>query len=389
NREIIPSSKPQPIDPAFWPEKIPGKSHCSKCSLCETSYVTHVRDACAFLGDGMKRNIDGLEGFVHGRVQNLEDLAWGDSDANAAKEARFSVMHHLMMLARGRHIFDAQWTGCVTGIAVSMLEAGMVDAVVCISCKVDGDAKWSEPEPILARSVTEVMRGRGVKSALAPSLNILDELRDSPDIKKLLFCGDGCAVQAFRAIQHELLVDEVYVLGTNCADNSPTPEDAREFLRLSVPEITGSMNVLEYEFMQDFRVHVKYDNGSGSQSPSYERKPYFSLQFATHVSALSSGRLELGPEATGKGTHENFALATVSSYNILQQMVGSKIKTQGLPRFLGELMATIMTNVGPKGVSFARYSVDYHSLRNYLHCLDFWVSASYATTWKQKRHSES
>jgi coenzyme F420-reducing hydrogenase beta subunit len=179
-----------------------------------------------------------------------------------------------MMLARGR-IPDAQWTGCVTGIAVSMLEAGKVDAVVCIACREDGNDPWSEPEPILARSVKEVMRGRGVKPVLAPSLRILDELRESPDVKKLLFCGVGCAVQAFRAIQHELLLEEVYVLGTNCADNSPTPEDAREFLRRSVPEIAGSKQVLGYEFMQDFRVHVKYDDGSGSSAPSYERKPYF------------------------------------------------------------------------------------------------------------------
>ena len=265
--ESIPSSRPQPIDPAFWPSKFPAKSHCSKCGLCETSYVTHVKDACAFLGEGMKRNIDGLEEIVHGRKRNLEDMVWGDSGG-------FGVMLRPMLLARGRRIPEAQWTGCVTGIAVSMLEAGMVDAVVCIASKADGDSGWCDPEPILARSVTEVLRGRGVKPALAPSLRVLDEIKDS-DIKKLLFCGVGCAVQAFRAIQHELQLEQVYVLGTNCADNSPTPEDAREFLRRSVPEITESKKVLGYEFMQDFRVHVKYDDGSGSPSPSYERKPYF------------------------------------------------------------------------------------------------------------------
>lgn len=48
------------------------------------------------------------------------------------------------------------------------------------------------------------------------------------------------------------------------------------------------------------------------------------------------------------------------------------MKTQGMPRFLGEILATIMTHVGPNGVSFARYSIDYHILRNYLHCVDSW-----------------
>ena len=89
-------------------------------------------------------------------------------------------------------------------------------------------------------------------------------------------------------------------------------------------------------------------------------------------SAISAGRLQLGPDATGKGTHEKVAMATVSSDNLVQKMVGGEMKTEGMPRFLGEIMATVMTGVGPKGVSFARYSIDYHILRNYLHCLDVW-----------------
>ena len=265
--------------------------------------MTHVVDACAFLGEGMKRNIDGLEATVHaGRTRNLQDMVWdrgaSSTTCSSADEARFGVLYRPMMLARGKGIPNAQWTGCVTGIAISMLEAGMVDAVVCIASKdtsndEDGNGRsngWSNPEPILARSVSEVLRGRGVKPALAPSLRVLDELKESPDIKKLLFCGVGCAVQAFRAIQHTLGLEEVYVLGTNCADNSPTSEDAREFLQRSVPDIAtdGTNTILGYEFMQDFRVHVKYDDGSSdtTSSPSYERTPYFCELSMSIVSEL-------------------------------------------------------------------------------------------------------
>ncbi|KAL9191107.1 hypothetical protein ACHAXT_000813 [Thalassiosira profunda] len=418
------NAPPLPIDPSGWPEKFPAKSHCSKCGLCETSYVTHVSDACAFLGEGMKRNIDGLEEAVHGRKRKLDGVVWNGASAEGAEEARFGVMHRPMALARGK-VKNAQWTGCVTSIALSMLEAGMVDAVVCIASKDDdGDGGgWSNPEPILARTVEDVLRGRGVKPALAPSLRVLDELKASPDIKRLLFCGVGCAVQAFRAIEHQLDLDETYVLGTNCVDNSPTPEDAQKFLRQSVPEIDEG-KILGYEFMQDFRVHVKYDGKDSSSTPSYERTPYFCLpgdvaEFAIAESclacfdytnsladvvvgymaapldssmdqsyqsvtvrntrgekmvksALAAGRLEIGPPATGKGSHETFAMATVTSDNIVQKMVGGEMKTEGMPRFFGEFMASAMTAFGPKGVSFARYSIDYHLLRNYLHCLDVW-----------------
>jgi len=275
-----------------------------------------------------------------------------------------------MQLAKGKNVDGAQWTGVVTGIAVSMLESKMVDAVICIASN-DGDGdNWSNPQPILARSVDDVLRGRGVKPALAPSLAVLDELKDnSTDIRKLLFCGVGCAVQAFRAIQHELQLDEVYVLGTNCADNSPTPEAAKEFLSRSFKDTLEGKRVRGYEFMQDFRVHVKYDGGTEQSQPSYERLPYFSLQgdvaeFAIAKSclacfdytnaladvvvgymgapldssmdasfqtitvrnksgermlqcALESNRLQLGPEATGSGSHEMFASTTVSSDNIV------------------------------------------------------------------------
>ena len=31
----------------------PAKENCSHCGLCDTYYVAHVKDACAFLGSGM------------------------------------------------------------------------------------------------------------------------------------------------------------------------------------------------------------------------------------------------------------------------------------------------------------------------------------------------
>ena len=30
----------------------PAKDHCSNCGLCDTYYVAHVKEACAFLGEG-------------------------------------------------------------------------------------------------------------------------------------------------------------------------------------------------------------------------------------------------------------------------------------------------------------------------------------------------
>lgn len=45
-------AKARPIQPG---SSYPAKEFCSNCGLCDTYYVAHVKDACAFLGDGAER----------------------------------------------------------------------------------------------------------------------------------------------------------------------------------------------------------------------------------------------------------------------------------------------------------------------------------------------
>lgn len=184
-----------PIDPEGWPDRFPAKEHCSRCGLCETTFVSSVKNACAFLGEGMGR-MDAAEVKVHGRQRDLSSMGWSQHVTTSADEARFGVMHQPMRLAKGINISDAQWTGVVTSIALSMLESRMVDGVVCIANdEVDNLQAWSYPKPILARTPEDILRGRGVKPALAPSLQVLDDIKKDKSIRKLLFCGVGCAVQ--------------------------------------------------------------------------------------------------------------------------------------------------------------------------------------------------
>ena len=387
---------PTPIDASGWPDRFPAKEHCSKCGLCEVAnLVPYVTEACPFLGDGMSR-IDAMEQSVHGRRRQT------DSD-----EVRWGVLHQPMVLARS-HIQQAQWTGCVTTIALAMLEQGHVDAVVCIG------GSFANPQPLLAKTRDQVLQGRGVKPALAPSLAVLDQVCQDPSITRLLFCGVGCAVQAFRAIQHTLQLEQVYVLGTNCADNSPTPQAAQAFVQDGVGVMQLSSTVMGYEFAQDFRVHIK------TTDQDYLTKPYFSLPgtlaktsiapscltcmdytnaladvVVGYMGAPLEGRmtdswqtlsirndrgafmvqkagLTIQGPATGKGPHETLTLATVRSDGVVKSLLGEEVSKQGMPDWSGHLVASVLTRLGPKGVAFARYSVDYHLLRNYLYVLHEW-----------------
>lgn len=323
-----------------------------------------------------------------------------------------------ILLGKGVGIEGAQWTGCVTAIAKSMMESGLVDAVVCVS----SDGGWSDPEPIIARSVDDVLKGRGVKPALAPSLKVLDEIKADQSIRKLLFCGVGCAVQAFRAIQDDLQLEKIYVLGTNCADNSPTSNAAKNFIQKGLN--IHSDTVRGYEFMQDFRVHVKTNNDK------YTKTPYFCLPqtiakesiaksclscfdytngladvvvgymgapMNKHMTdsmqtitirnelgelmiqnAIDCNALTLFGDAGGEGgsyDYESFAISTVQSDAIISSLIDeSLVKEKGLPVFVGEVLAMLLGNIGPKGIHFAKYSIDYHVLRNYLYCLYYWGS---------------
>lgn len=42
------------------------------------------------------------------------------------------------------------------------------------------------------------------------------------------------------------------------------------------------------------------------------------------------------------------------------------------PRWLGNILATVLERVGPRGLEFGRYSIEYHYIRNWLHVMRAW-----------------
>ena len=259
-----------------WPQAFPAKELCSNCGLCRSSCgVPSVTEACAFIGDGMSR-AEALEPAVHGRSRRY------DADADDLDEAHFGV-HEKIVLARG-FLNNAQWTGVATGVALAWLESGEVDAVVVAGSDTT-ESGFGAPKPVLCRTASEVLQGRRVKPSLCPSLEVLDEIAADATIRRLLFCGVGCAVQALRALggaapEAALGLDDgaLFVLGTHCVDNSPTPEASQHFVS-KLPGVgeARANDVTAYEFMADFRVHARLreggsasggDGGGGSSSSS-------------------------------------------------------------------------------------------------------------------------
>ncbi|MDJ0900548.1 MAG: Coenzyme F420 hydrogenase/dehydrogenase, beta subunit C-terminal domain [Xenococcus sp. MO_188.B8] len=350
----------------------PAKELCSECGLCDTYYIHYVKEACAFLN----QQVAALEQQAHGRSRDLDQ----------ENDIYFGV-HQEMMAARKRQpIAGAQWTGIVSSLACTMLTQGLVEGVVCV--KNTSEDRF-QPLPIIARTPEEVLAAKVNKPTLSPNLSVLEQIEKS-GMKRLLVIGVGCQIQALRAVEAELGLEKLYVLGTPCVDNV-----SREGLQKFLDTTSRSPEtIVHYEFMQDFRIHFKHEDGS------IEKVPFFGLKtnqlkdvFAPscmscfdYVNSLAD--LVVGymgapfgwqwivvRNDTGKEMWElikdQIETQPVMSKGDRKQAVQQSIPAydQGvtLPMWAAKMMGIVIEKIGPKGLEYARFSIDSHFTRNYLY----------------------
>jgi 7-hydroxymethyl chlorophyll a reductase len=333
--------------------------------------------------------IETLEHSVHGRGRDV------DND-----EMRLGVVDEVFYAKRTAPVPGAQWTGIITSIAVEMLRSGKVDGVICVASDPD-DAMV--PRPILATTVEEIMSSRGVKPSLSPNLKVLAEV-EARGIKRLLFIGVGCAVQALRSVEPHLGLDALYVMGTNCTDNG-RKETLKKFLNEASTE---PETVMHYEFMQDYQVHLKHTDGHTEKVPyfclpadklkdviapscyscfdyvngladlvvGYMGVPYYHTDMTRHPQYVTvrNGR---GAEMMDLIREECAVTPSVSSGErkpfVMQTVIADDEATLGrgpeqpAPVPVGKALAWALEKVGPKGKEFGLYSLDYHTIRNFLY----------------------
>ncbi|PNW47910.1 UNVERIFIED_CONTAM: hypothetical protein BEN50_11545 [Euhalothece sp. KZN 001] len=350
----------------------PAKALCSECGLCDTHYIHYVKEACAFLNE----QIAALEAEAHGKSRDLtqeDDLYFG--------------VHQEMMAARKKEpIEGAQWTGIVSSIACEMLTQGKVEGVVCVQNHPDDRF---QPMPIIARTPEEVLAARVNKPTLSPNLSILEQVEQS-GFKRLLAIGVGCQIQALRSVQDKIGLEKLYVLGTPCVDNV-TREGLQKFLETTSksPE-----TVVHYEFMQDFRVHFKHEDGSIEKVPFFglntkELKDVFApscmscFDYVNSLADLVVGymgapfqyqwlvvRNDIGKEMLNLVADQLETQPVSSQGNrkaAVQQSIPAYDQGVTLPMWAAKLMGVVIEKIGPKGLEYARFSIDSHFTRNYLY----------------------
>ncbi|WP_088239879.1 Coenzyme F420 hydrogenase/dehydrogenase, beta subunit C-terminal domain [Calothrix rhizosoleniae] len=350
----------------------PAKELCSECGLCDTYYVHYVKSACAFINQQFEQ----LETQSHGRDRNLDN----------PDELYFGVHQNMMAARKIEPIPGAQWTGIVSTIAIEMLNRSLVEGVVCVQ---NTKKDRFQPMPVIARTPEEILAARVNKPTLSPNLSVLEQIEQS-GMKRLLVIGVGCQIQALRAVEKQLGLEKLYVLGTPCVDNV-TRAGLQKFLDTTSrsPE-----TVVYYEFMQDFRVHFKHEDGSTETVPFFglktnQLKDVFApscmscFDYVNSLADLVVGYMGapfgwqwiLVRNDTGKEmlslVQDQIQTQPVMSKGDRQQAVQQSIpaydKGVTLPMWAAKLMGVVIEKIGPKGLEYARFSIDSHFTRNYLY----------------------
>ncbi|MEB3331194.1 MAG: Coenzyme F420 hydrogenase/dehydrogenase, beta subunit C-terminal domain [Synechococcaceae cyanobacterium] len=365
---VPPHERARPLPPG---STYPARDLCSRCGLCDSRWVAYVRRACAFL----EQRFEAMEERAHGRRRDLDN----------ENELYFGV-HQRMLSARLRHpIEGAQWTGIASRVGMRALETGLVDAVLCV--QQSPDDRFT-PVPVLARTPAEVLAARVNKPTLSPNLQVLEQLPGS-GIRRLLAIAVGCQVQALRAVQDSLPLDSLHVLGLPCVDNV-----SREGLQTFLESTSRSpATVVHYEFMQDFRIHFRHEDGMEETVPFFgldtpRLKDVFAPSCLSCFDYTNAGAdLVVGYMGADFGrqwitvrnprgaellalVEDELDAAPVSSRGdrrqAVQQGIGAYDQAVRLPMPVARLLGWFVERFGPRGLEYGRFSIDSHFTRNAL-----------------------
>jgi len=366
---LVPHKKAKALKPS---SRRPAKELCSECGLCDTYYIHYVKEACAFI----HQQIPELEEETHGRSRNLEN---GD-------DLYFGVSQNMMAARKTEPIAGAQWTGIVSTIAIEMLTRGLVEGVVCVQ---NTQEDRFQPHPIIATTAEEILAARVNKPTLSPNLSVLEQIEQS-GMKRLLVIGVGCQIQALRAVEKRLGLEKLYVLGTPCTDNV-TRAGLQKFLDTTSrsPE-----TVVYYEFMQDFQVHFKHEDGSTELVPFFGLKTnelkdvfapsclscfdyvnsladlvvgYMGAPFGWQWIVVRNDRAQEMLDLVQDQIETQPVMSKGDRHQAVQQSIPAYDKAVTLPMWAAKLMGVVIEKIGPKGLEYARFSIDSHFTRNYLY----------------------
>jgi coenzyme F420 hydrogenase subunit beta len=356
----------------------PYRSLCTDCGISRTDNPKRCGEACQFI----KPKYPELETQVHGRAR----------DVSRPDELHFGPFIKMLRAGLKNPSTGAQWTGITTRIGERLLETGAVDAILTMT--EDPNDRW-KPLPIIIDKASDMAKCRGMRMGYAPLLSLL-EPAIAKGYKKMAVIGIPCQVYALRALEKELGLEKLYVIGTPCSDNTTT-ENFHHFLSLVSSE-PDEINYLE--FRADYHVEVRFKNGKKKEIPFLQLplstlpNDFFPLTCRTCVdytnvlSDITVGymggqgdqwlivRNERGEEllallgdevgTSAPGTAGKRHSAVVGFMKNVERAAGG-LPLRKMPNWLRPIVGWLMPRVGPRGLEFARTRVEMKAIETVLH----------------------
>jgi coenzyme F420 hydrogenase subunit beta len=364
---------------AYQPtEPPPPRGLCTDCGISRTSDPKRCGKACQFIRPDYPR----LETQVHGRPR----------DPSRPDELHFGPFRRMLRAAMVNPRPGAQWTGIATTIAQRLLETAIVDAVLTMAP--DPRDNW-RPTPVLVTDAGDLAQCRGMRMGYAPLLALL-EPAIAKGYKRLAVIGIPCQVYALRALERELGLDRLYVIGTPCSDNTTT-ENFHQFLDL----LADDPSTITYlEFRADYHVELRFKDGRTKTIPflklpiSKLPPDFFPLTCRTCVDytnvladitvgymggqgdqwllvrnargeellATIAADLRTGvPGSAGKRK------TAVTGFLKNTERAAGGLPLRVMPNWLRPVVGWLMPRIGPRGLEFARARVEMKAAETILH----------------------
>ena len=357
----------------------PARTLCTDCGVSRTADPKRCGRACQFIKPDYPR----LERQVHGRARDPE---------TAPDELFFGPFRRMVQARLRKPSAGAQWTGIATRLGERLLETGAVDAVIAM--QPDPKDRW-KPLPALVTDPADMAACRGMRMGYAPLLSLVEPARHAGH-RRLAIIGIPCQVYALRALEAELELDALYVIGTPCSDNTTT-ERFHEFLAL----LSDRPDTITYlEFRTDYHVELRFSDGCVEEIPflklpiSKLAPDFFPLTCRTcvdYTNALADitvgymgGRGDqwllvrnergewlldlLGDELDVRPpTSAGKRAGAVKGFIQNVERAAGGLPLRAMPDWLRPLMGWLMPKIGPRGLEFARARLEMKAAETVLH----------------------
>jgi coenzyme F420 hydrogenase subunit beta len=351
---------------------------CTDCGISRSTDPKRCGHACQFI----RPDYASLEARVHGRWR----------DPSRPDELHFGPFRRMVRASLSPARPGAQWTGIATRIGERLLETAAVDAVLAVAPHPDD--VW-RPQPVLVTRAEDMAACRGMRMGYAPLLALLEPAA-ARGYRRIAVIGIPCQVYALRALERELGLDRLYVIGTPCSDNTTT-ENFHRFLAL-LAEDPATITYLE--FRADYHVELRFADGRTREIPflqlpiSQLPRDFFPLTCRTCVDYTNV----LADVTVGYmgGQGEQWLLVRNERGEELVALLGDELRQQApgsagnrrgpvkgflantvraagglplraMPNWLRPLVGWLMPRIGPRGLEFARARVEMKAAETIVH----------------------